>query len=252
MLPQPSTAAARVPTARSPAGSSLASTPSGSKQDLQARTWKLSWNNQKSPRNTLLETGRRMAERSVSDEDRRIFLMWLGANHEFKQPEAVDVLRFFLSAPERLPRLRIIEDCSYLRPLVVVAAVGQCPPGLLYQTGSGSCRDGRSILTDLALTQGPVYLVPYFPHRTEARLYLAAREEGIRPVSETFGGLLADLETAELMASLGRAAKRGELLFLIDQALERRDRSAFDVLVVELKKLPHRQDLILPGRKESR
>ncbi len=192
-----------------------------------------------------------MNGRVVNTDDRRAFLMWLGSNHEFKQPLAVDVLRFFLSIPENLARLRIIEDGSYLRPLLLISTFGQRQPGLLYQTTSGSSTDAPAILLDLALTQGRVYLTPHFPHRTQAKLFLRAREEGITPASGIFGPAMIDLETTQLLADLSLEAKRAELLFLIDQALERRDRTAFAILVAELKKWPFRQDLAIPGRKKS-
>ncbi len=192
-----------------------------------------------------------MDGKAASIEDRRAFVMWLGSNFEFRQPAAVDVLRFFLSAPENLARLKIIEDGSYLRPLLLVSTFGQRQPGLLYQTASHSYQDAQVILMDLALTKGPVYLVAHFPHRTQAQLYLRAREEGITPASGIFGPAALDLETTHLLAGLGLEAKRTEILFLIDQALERRDRSAFAVLVAELKKWPIRQDLVMTGRKEG-
>ena len=192
-----------------------------------------------------------MNGRAVSTDDRKTFLMWLGSNHEFKQPQAVDVLRFFLSTPENLTRLRIIDDGSYSRPLLLISTLGQRQPGLLYQTASGSSTAAPAILMDLALTQRPVYLTPFFPHRTQAKLFLRAREEGTTPASGVFGPALVDLETTQLLADLSLEVKRTELLFLIDQALERRDRIAFAILVAELKKWPSRQDLAVPGLKKS-
>lgn len=177
--------------------------------------------------------------------------MWFGSNHEFKEAGALDILRFFLSDADRLARLRIIEDCSCLRPLIVITANGLSQPGLLYQTSSWSTDDAGAILTDLRLTGDPVHLTAHFSRRAQARLYLAAREEGVKPASVFLGSAIANLETTQLLASLGLQAKRAEILFLIDQALERRDRASFSALAAELKKIPHQQDLITAGRIKS-
>lgn len=188
-----------------------------------------------------------MEKRPVSPEDRKAFLLWFGSNHKLKEPAALNVLRLLLSSTDLLARLRIVEDCSYLRPLVVISSVGQRQPGLLYQTETGSCHDVETILMDLSLTGGPVHLCPHFARRSQARLFLAARETECKPVSEIFSPALVDLETTKLLASLGLAAKRVELLLLIDQALERRDRASFTSLVAVLKKMPREGDLAPAG-----
>ncbi len=191
-----------------------------------------------------------MGQRVVSVDDRRAFLMWFGSNHEFKDPAAVDVLRFLLSDADRLARLRIIEDCSYLRPLVVITAFGQRQPGLLYQTAAWSTGDATAILMDLSLAAGSIHLSAHFPRRGQAKPYLAAREENVKPAAAHFGPAVVDLETTQLLAGLGLMAKRAELLLLIDQSLERRDRASFSALVTELKRLPRQQDLAAAGRGE--
>ena len=191
-----------------------------------------------------------MKDRIVSADDRRAFLMWFGTNQEFKDPSALNILRFFLSAPERLERLRIIEDCTCLRPLVVISACGQIQPGLLYQTETWSTADATSIVADLSLLNRLVYLAPFFPRRVDCRLFLAAREEGITPAHDLFGASILDLETTRLLADLGIQEKRAQLMTLIDQALERRDRGAFATLVSLLKRLPAERDLMAAQGRE--
>lgn len=178
-----------------------------------------------------------MAGRPAGIEERRQFLMWLGGNHELKQPAALDILRYFLASPGRLSRVRPIVDCSYLRPLIVIAARGCPEPGLLYQTALGSSRDPAAILMDLAITCGPVYLAPFFPRRSESALFAAASEEPVKPLSEVFAPAAESLADRYL-AQLTMPARRAELVFLIDQALERGDQAAFKALVAELKRQP--------------
>ncbi|MGE5599742.1 MAG: YpiB family protein [Bacteroidota bacterium] len=189
------------------------------------------------------------AARSI--DDRRAFLIWLGTSQVLKEPQALDILRYLLSAPENLARLRIIEDASYLRPLLVVSAAGRRQPGLLLQTVAGTLRDHRAILLYLSMTEGPVYLTPYFPRRARSRLFLSAREPAPAPASAVLGSFLLDLETARLMAEMRFATKRAEVMRLIDQSLERRDREAFTALVAILKNLPPEQDLIAAERMKS-
>ncbi|MGQ9780568.1 MAG: YpiB family protein [Bacillota bacterium] len=191
-----------------------------------------------------------MNGKQVRIEDRRAFLEWLIANHRFKSASALSVLRFFLFSEERLARLRLIEDCSYLRPLLVVTTYGLRQPGLLYQTFSGSTTDGETILFELSFTEGPVYFAPYFPGRHRERLFLAAREEGGETAAAIFARIGAGLEAVQ--AAKGSAtAKRRALLFLIDQALERRDRKAFYLLTGELKKLAGGGPLACPDGEKA-
>lgn len=184
-------------------------------------------------------------------DERRAFLLWLGTSQVLKEPHALDVLRYLLSAPENLARLRIVEDGSYLRPLLVISAVGRRQPGLLLQTAVGTLRDYRAILLDLSITEGLIYLAPYFSRRARSRHFLAACEPASPPASAVLGAHLLDLETARLMAEMHFAAKRSEVMRLIDQALERRDRVAFDALVAILKNLPPGQDLAAAERMQS-
>lgn len=193
-----------------------------------------------------------MSNRNVGADDRRAFLMWFGTNLECKDPSALHVIRFLLSAPDRLAQLRIIEDCTSLRPLIVISSYGQATPGLLYQTETWSTSDGDAIVADLSLLSGLVYLAPFFPRRTDCRLFLAAREEGLAPAGDQLGAAILDLETARLFADLGLEKKRAQLMILIDQALERRDRDAFETLVALLKKLPGCRDLSAARGREDR
>ena len=192
-----------------------------------------------------------MNGKQVRIEDRRAFLEWLIASHRFKSASALSVLRFFLFSEERLARLRLIEDCSYLRPLLVVTTRGLRQPGLLYQTFSGSTADGETILFELSFTEGPVYFAPYFPGRRREKLFLAAREEGGESVAAIFARIGPGLEAGHFAKESTTAAKRRALFFLIDQALERRDRRAFQILTVELKKLSRLGALACPDGEKA-
>lgn len=191
-----------------------------------------------------------MTEAAAGLDEKRAFLRWLGTNHVFKDAAVYDIVRFFLASPERLKRLRLIEDCSYLRPLLVIATAGQSQPALLYQTATGSSRDPEVIVADLALTVGPVFLAPYFPRRAQAVLFQRAKEKGLDTAAEVLGQSLFELETRQLLAGMDLADKGAALAVLIDQALERRDEEAFHHLVRELKKLPPRSGLTGAGRRD--
>lgn len=186
-----------------------------------------------------------MSGGSVNAKDRQAFLVWLGTNHELKQPAALDVFRFILSSDERLERLRIVDDGSYLRPLLVVAARGRRQPGLLYQTLQGSSSDAAAIIADLALTRGPFYLAPYLPAARRSVYYERAREKGLRTVTEVYEASVAGSDADRFLAELSLPVKRAELGLLIDQALERRDRKAFRELVAVWKKLSSAKNLVI-------
>ncbi|NLG84959.1 MAG: IDEAL domain-containing protein [Firmicutes bacterium] len=191
-----------------------------------------------------------MNGKQVRIEDRRAFLEWLIASHRFKSASALSVLRFFLFPEERLARLRLIEDCSYLRPLLVVSTYGLRQPGLLYQTFSGSTTDDETILFELSFTEGPVYFAPFFPGRHRERLFLSAREEGGEAAAAIFARIGTGLETASTPRGSG-TLKRRAIMFLIDQALERRDRKAFYLLTGELKKLTGGGTLACPDGEKA-
>ncbi|HEX2953196.1 MAG TPA: YpiB family protein [Bacillota bacterium] len=179
-----------------------------------------------------------MSRKAVSSWAKKNFIYWFCDNHEVSG-ESYALLETIAESEELLSRLRITDDGSLLRPLLIISSTGTGMPSMLMQTFERNLRHPDEIRAYLDQTDDkPFYITFYFPNQSTCEPYQSVAENPptlLEP--EKASSLRMDFELAIWLEEYRKALRRREILSEIDGVLERGEKRKFFQLVRELKKI---------------
>ncbi len=173
----------------------------------------------------------------VSPLAKRHFLNWFLNACEFRGEAPATILSALLNQDSLLEQVKIIENGSFLRPLLVISSLGTGMPPCLLLTYEKILTKTEAILDFLAsFKSGHLFLTLYFPKRSLCLSFVDVLEELPLPLeAEKIRSLQLDLELLLLSIEGENEHKRNQLLAEIDQALANGNKGEFLRLVKLLK-----------------
>ncbi|NLW56671.1 MAG: IDEAL domain-containing protein [Firmicutes bacterium] len=173
----------------------------------------------------------------VSPLAKRHFINWFLDAWEFRSEAPATILSALLKQDSILEQIKIIENGSFLRPLLVISSLGTGMPPSLLLTYETMLTKTEAILDYLsAFKNGHLFLTLYFPNRSQCLSFVDVLEEIPLPLEvEKIRSLQIDLELQLLKIEGENENKRNQLLAEIDQALAKGNRGEFHRLVKLLK-----------------
>ena len=180
-----------------------------------------------------------MNKPTISPFAKKRFINWFLDNWEFRGKTPQKVLLSILEQDSTLNTIKIIENGSFLRPLLVVSSLGTGMPSCLLLTYETVLTKTESILDYLStLNSGNLYLTLYFPGRNSCLPFFDVIEEIPLPLDEQkIKSLQLDLEIQLLLAEGEIEDKRNKIMAEIDLALAKREKDEFLRLARMLKNL---------------
>ena len=178
-----------------------------------------------------------MMKPMVSPLAKRSFLNWYLDAWEFRSEAPSTILSALLDQDSLLAQTKIIENGSFLRPLLVISSLGTGMPPCLLLTYDQILTKTAAILDYLSSFQnGHLFLTLYFPHRSQCLSFADVLEELPLPLeADKIRSLQLDLELQLLKIEGENEDKRNQLLAAIDQALAKGNKKEFLRLVKLLK-----------------
>lgn len=179
-----------------------------------------------------------MSRKAVSSWAKKNFIYWFCDNHEIPG-ESYALLEAIAESEALLSRLRITDDGSLLRPILIVSSTGTGMPSLLLQTFESSLRHPDEIRAYLDQTDDkPFYITFFFPNQNACEPYQSVAENPptlLEP--EKANSLRMDFELTLWLEEYRKVLRRRQLLTEIDDVLDRGEKRKFFQLVRELKKI---------------
>lgn len=178
-----------------------------------------------------------MSRKAVSSWAKKNFIYWFCDNHDLSG-DSHALLQEIAESEDLLSRLRITEDGSLLKPLLVVSCQGTGMPTLLLQTFDRYIHRPEEIRNFLIISDDkPFYITFYFPNRNSCEPYQSVAENPPSLLDpEKTHSLRMDFELTLCLEEYRKEMHRRKLMTEIDNALEKGQKRRFIRLVRELKK----------------
>lgn len=179
-----------------------------------------------------------MSRKMVSSWAKKNFIYWFADHYEISD-EAYDLLEEIIENEDLLSRMRVTEDGTLLKPLLVISTADTGMPSLLLQCFDRNLHNVQDILSYLwQLENKPFYLTLYFFDRSQSKPYLAIAENPptlLEP--EKASALRFDFELNLCLQELRKVEQRRQLMAEIDSVLASGEKRRFIQLVRKLKRI---------------
>lgn len=180
-----------------------------------------------------------MNKPTISPLAKKRFINWFLENWELRGDAPQKILSYLQKHDSNLNNVKIIENGSFLRPLLVISSIETpMPPSLLitYKKIITKTADILKYLSGLKKEQ--LYLTLYFPGRENCLPFLDILEEIPIPLEEEkIKSFQIDLEILLLTEEAKNEEIRNKIMTEIDQALATGQKDKFLRLAKELKKI---------------
>lgn len=179
-----------------------------------------------------------MSRKMVSSWAKKNFIYWFADHYEISD-EAYDLLEEIIENEDLLSRMRVTEDGTLLKPLLVVSTAETGMPSLLLQSFDRDLRNSHEILNYLwQMENKPFYLTLYFFDRSQCKPYLAVAENPPSLLDpEKANALRFDFELRLCLEELRKSEQRRQLMAEIDRVLAKGEKRRFIQLVRKLKRI---------------
>ena len=180
-----------------------------------------------------------MNKPTISPLAKKRFINWFIENWELRGDAPQKILSYLQKKDSSLNNVKIIENGSFLRPLLVISSLETGMPPSLLITYKKMITKTEDILEYLSgLKSEKLYLTLYFPGRENCLPFLDVVEEIPIPLEEEkIKSFQIDLEILLLIEEAKNEENRSKIMAEIDQALATGQKDKFLRLVKELKKI---------------
>ncbi|MBL4954145.1 ReoY family proteolytic degradation factor [Neobacillus sp. OS1-32] len=175
----------------------------------------------------------------VSVNEKKDFIRWFLNHYQLKRRECVWILNYLMSHDQLMEKVHFVEQAQYCpRGLIMSTHCVDKVPFRFYKENVMTT-DAEKSFHDIRLNRDEdIYIQLNFHASNQAHQYVAVLEENPY-VPKHLQVNEKDGKAAEQMLEKSiERFQREKLLQLIDEALDRQDREAFQTLTDRLKRLP--------------